>query len=162
MVAESEVWGVYRKGSGSVDGSEPLAAAMKLVAAAAAMKLVAAVSKQGSISTIEKQKEGPSMAPTAPFVEETDWDDEGFVSQLTQEFCATPQPHMTKELTPLEQLQMGDQDDSYFRGKQLETIIARDGTPAMFERIEKDFSLGSSSKKLKQIRKKKGENSRNK
>ncbi|GER32338.1 galactose oxidase/kelch repeat superfamily protein [Striga asiatica] len=39
--------------------------------------------KQGSTSTIDKKKEGLNMAPPAPFVEETDWDDEGFVSQLT-------------------------------------------------------------------------------
>ncbi|GER56374.1 zinc knuckle (CCHC-type) family protein [Striga asiatica] len=118
------------------------------------------VKKQGSTSTIEKEKEGPSMAPPAPFVEETDLDDEGFVSQLTQEFCATPQPEMTKGPTPLEQLKMGLGDDSYFRGKQLEAINARDGTPAMFERIQNDLSFGSSSQKLKQIKKEKGENSR--
>ncbi|GER43929.1 phosphoenolpyruvate synthase regulatory protein [Striga asiatica] len=100
------------------------------------------------------------MAPPAPFVEETDWDDEGFVSQLTQEFCATPQPEMTKGPTPLEQLKMGLGDDSYFRGKQLEAINARDGTPAMFERIQNDLSFGSSSQKLKQIKKEKGEKSR--
>ncbi|GER56609.1 serine protease pic autotransporter [Striga asiatica] len=118
--------------------------------------------KQGSTSTIEKEKEGPSMAPPAPLVEETDWDDEGFVSQLTQEFCATPQPEMTKRPTPIEQLKMGLEDDSYFRGKQLEAITARDGTPTMFERIQNGFSLGSSSHDLKQIKKEKGENSRKK
>ncbi|GER29235.1 hypothetical protein STAS_05089 [Striga asiatica] len=104
--------------------------------------------KQGSTSTIEKGKEGPSMAPPAPFVEKTDWDDVGFVSQLTQDFC-TPQLEMTKGPTPLEQLKMGLGDDSYFRGKQLEAITARDGTPKMFERIQNDLSLGSSSQKLK-------------
>ncbi|GER39154.1 DNA topoisomerase 4 subunit B [Striga asiatica] len=90
----------------------------------------------------------------------TEWDDEGFVSQLTQEFCATPQPEMTKGPTPLEQLKMGLGDDSYFRGKQLEAINARDGTPAMFKRIQNDLSFGSSSQKLKQIKKEKGEKSR--
>ncbi|GER55553.1 RS-containing zinc finger protein 21 [Striga asiatica] len=72
------------------------------------------------------------------------------------------EPEMTKGPTPLEQLKMGLGDDSYFRGKQLEAITARDGTPSMFERIQNDLSLGSSSQKLKQIKKEKEENSRKK